>query len=82
MVWTWRLFSTPDRPYNTRTTIATKTSSRKPIMVPQLLEVDPACSPPPPTHIAASLARSRDKASVDAIAHTMTHRPVGGTDQR
>jgi hypothetical protein len=40
IVWAWRLFSTPERPYNTSATIATKTSSRKPILVPQRLEVD------------------------------------------
>jgi hypothetical protein len=48
MVWTWRLFTTPERPYSTTTTSATTTSSRKPIMVSQLLEVEivPVTLPP------------------------------------
>ena len=33
IVWNWRLFKTPERPYNTSTTNATSTSSRKPIMM-------------------------------------------------
>jgi hypothetical protein len=40
IVWAWLLFNTPDRPYNTSATSATTTSSRKPILIPQHLEVE------------------------------------------
>jgi hypothetical protein len=39
-VWNWRLFTTPDRPYNASATIATSINSRKPIMPPQILKAD------------------------------------------
>jgi hypothetical protein len=42
IVWTWRLFTTPDRPYNASATIATNTNSRKPIMTFQMLKADSA----------------------------------------
>jgi len=61
--WNWRLFTTPDRPYNTSTTTATKASSFKPIMIPQLLEVDLVPVAPPPAkargRFLASASRER-----------------------
>ena len=40
MVWNWRLFTTPDRPYSTSTTTATNANSFNPIMIASFLEVD------------------------------------------